>query len=265
MMSSSSPEGSKKKAKPLPVINLEKLLGHTSRSPTKSGPATAHSSGFIEDEDVHHVPVVKEFHRAEQNSSAATLANSAGSKVMLVSSDRSGPSSSFREGSPLKEVSNYVVSGGFLAKAKLDGDSARMQDSTAPPGERVSDSRSDAETSQAGQGYETLPLEKERDEETSMSTPKSTSRFQEIPSSTDSSQDEMTLAEMKSLVNRLGPHAPGTMSPTNRSLTLALNAISSNTENIDPHGGGATATTGIVSSTRNRCVLVSPTPSKCSG
>ena len=95
-------------------------------------------------------------------------------------------------------------------------------------------------------------------------TPVSTRRYQELPSSTDSSQDDLTLAEMELLVNRFGPRSRFSKLPsTNRNLSRALKGA----ENVNPQvvdvKHAQTSAVGIVSTTLNRCLPLMPTPTEC--
>lgn len=271
MTSISSPAGGslKKKTKPLPVIDRRQILGRSpsSRLKSTSGPVAAQTSGVsgkevpTKEKKTNQESLVKETRPAEQISSAASLASAR--KAALVSCDRSGSSPSCKEASQLHEVSSSSVSRDCSAKAKRYGDS-----------EDDSDSTTDAKAKREGQINKGPPVHAECGQGP-VSTPISRHRFRDIPDSTDSSQDDMTLAEMKSLVNRFDrqeQRVPGEkhpLPPTNRSLSMALDAISSNAENVDPRrdsndGGVSTVADGIVSSTLNRCRRLSPTPSECS-
>lgn len=100
------------------------------------------------------------------------------------------------------------------------------------------------------------------------STPESKRIYRGIPSSTDSSYDEMTLAELKSLVNGQ-PYNPGApkyaaMHSAKRSLSSALNVASSDAENIDPQRQATVGGVNVLSMSLKRCVPLLPIPSECS-
>lgn len=93
-------------------------------------------------------------------------------------------------------------------------------------------------------------------------TPVSTRRYQELPSSTDSSQDDLTLAEMELLVHRFGPRSRfSKLSPKNRSLSQAFEGA----ENVNPQVNAQTSAVGIVSTSLNRCLPLVPTPTEYTG
>lgn len=154
-------------------------------------------------------------------------------------------------------IENCTISGDPLAVAKLG---CEEQQTKEPSHDRVTDTAATR-------------------------TPSQKRHFTEIPASTDSSQDDMSLAEMKDLINRLGCQqardSNATIPPPERNLAVASKIMiaqdhtMSNIENSIPYpqvGGDitktgarkvesvaqfiqvATASSGIMSSSLNRCV-----------
>ena len=251
MSALSSP--SQKNAKLSPVI--DRLLGPSCPSRNTAGSALLHAK-----EDVFSMmktndkPSANESHHKNPNVLEESLAN-AGEK----------------DGSLALIVADDDHSGSSITESKL-GDDTKMKEIVdtklvkAPSNDLVSDTSTKPAATSEGQGNNTVTTE------TALRTPISKGGFQEIPSSADSSHDNMTLAQMKILVNTFGPHrVPRTtmprIPPTNRSLAQVLNETARDMENIDPQGsdGAVTVASGIASTTLNRCLPVSPTPSQCSG
>lgn len=254
---------------PLPEIDLARLLGHTSASllpPTKSaaGPVAEHSRKSTKvkqkaleklvttagSED-HSCAFQTERQAVEQTPSLSSLANAG--KSIPVTCDSTN-SCNNDETNLQDEPSSAIMEGSSVVKPKLLFGN-KQEETSSEQEENIADTQELPQTSAAV-----------------VHTPKRR-RFRTIPSSTDSSQDDMTLAEMKFLVNRLdaaGQHQESSLSPTSRSLSFGA-------ENVDPRdlkeantvakaqtATAAAAASGIVSSTLNRCIPLTPTPTECS-